>query len=75
MTKGIRQGDALSPFLFITVMEGLSIAMKTACQKGIFQGLQIPNNGPMISHLLYADDALFIGEWTQRNIKNLARIL
>ena len=75
VNKGVRQGDPLSPFLFITAMEGLSIAMNTACQKGLFKGLTIPNNGPTISHLLYADDALFIGEWTQNNIQNLARIL
>ncbi|KAL4592366.1 hypothetical protein LXL04_005358 [Taraxacum kok-saghyz] len=75
MNKGVRQGDPLSPYLFIIAMEGLRIAMHTACSKGIFHGLQLPNNGPMISHLLYADDALFIGEWSQSNIENLAKIL
>lgn len=29
----------------------------------------------MISHLFYADDALFVGEWSRSNLKNLARIL
>ncbi|XP_042753153.1 uncharacterized protein LOC122195365 [Lactuca sativa] len=37
---GIRQGDPLSLFLFITAMEGLNIAMKRACEKGIFKDSQ-----------------------------------
>nr|KAJ0206237.1 hypothetical protein LSAT_V11C500247630 [Lactuca sativa]KAJ0208451.1 hypothetical protein LSAT_V11C500247620 [Lactuca sativa] len=41
--------------------------MKEACDNGVFQGLQLPNVGPTVSHLLYADDALFIGEWTEHN--------
>ncbi|CAI9275321.1 unnamed protein product [Lactuca saligna] len=49
--------------------------MRAACERGVFQGLQIPNGGPVILHLLYADDALFLGEWSEHNIKNLARIL
>ena len=72
ITKGVRQGDLLSPFMFILAMEGLSAVMKTACAKGIFDGVQLPNNGLMISHLFYADDALFIGELSKRNIRNLA---
>lgn len=75
MERGARQGGSLSPFLFLIVMEGLSVTLKTAFNKGIFKGVQLPNNGPTISHLLYADDTLFIGEWSERNIKNLVRIL
>lgn len=75
ISRGVRQGDPLSPYLFIIAMEGLSVALKTTCDKGLFGGVQIPRNGPNISHLFYADDALFIGEWSRTNLKNLARIL
>ena len=75
ISKGVRQGDPLSPFLFITTMEGHSVTMRATCQAGVFQGIQLPHRGLLISHLLYTYDALFVGEWSKHNIKNLARIL
>ena len=64
-----------SPFLFITVMEGLNVVMQEACEKGLFKGFKVPREDLTISHLFYADDALFVGEWCESNIKNLSRIL
>ncbi|KAI3517218.1 hypothetical protein L1887_16430 [Cichorium endivia] len=75
MSKGVRQGDPLSPFLFILAMEGLNVAMKEVCEKGLFTGIKVPHEDVSISHLFYADDALFLGEWSLENIKNLARVL
>ena len=75
MSKGVRQGDPLSPFLFIVAMEGLNVALKTAKDKGLFKGVTIPGCSLELSHLFYADDALFMGDWSNNNIKNLARIL
>nr|KAJ0219093.1 hypothetical protein LSAT_V11C300139740 [Lactuca sativa] len=75
ISRRVRQGDPLSPYLFIIAMEGLSVALKSACDKGLFNGVQISGNGPILSHIFYADDALFIGEWSRTNLKNLARIL
>lgn len=71
MERGVRQGDPLSPFLFIIAAEGLHIAMKEAEEKSIFKGLQLPNHGPVISHLQYADDVIFMGSWSSENVKNL----
>nr|KAJ0184488.1 hypothetical protein LSAT_V11C900478770 [Lactuca sativa] len=75
ITKGVKQGDPLSPFLFIIAMEGLNAVMKTTVEKGIFTGIKVPGEGPIISHLFYADDALFVGEWSRSNLKNLSSIL
>ncbi|GJZ83083.1 RNA-directed DNA polymerase, eukaryota, reverse transcriptase zinc-binding domain protein [Tanacetum coccineum] len=41
LKRGLRQGDPLSPFLFIIVMEGLHIALKDGLTANIFQGLKI----------------------------------
>ncbi|KAJ0603386.1 putative RNA-directed DNA polymerase [Helianthus annuus] len=75
LQRGLRQGDPLSPFLFILAMEALEVIMKRADERGVFKGINLPNNGPCISHLCYADDVIFMGEWSETNIKNLNRIL
>nr|KAJ0191956.1 hypothetical protein LSAT_V11C800414360 [Lactuca sativa] len=75
MERGLRQGDPLSPFLFIIAAEGLHAAMESAKEKGIFKGIQLPGHDPVISHLQYADDVIFMGTWLLENTKNLIRIL
>lgn len=75
ITKGVKKGDPLSPFLFIIEMEGLNMALKYATEKEIFKVIKILRNGPLISNLFYADDEPFAGEWCQSNLKNLSRIL
>ncbi|KAF5775443.1 putative RNA-directed DNA polymerase [Helianthus annuus] len=73
--KGLRQGDPISPFLFILVMDVLSSLIDKAKEEGMFKGLKLPNEGPSISHLFYADDATILGEWSSENIINVVRIL
>ncbi|XP_071695506.1 uncharacterized protein [Rutidosis leptorrhynchoides] len=75
MNFGIRQGDPLSPFLFLIAIEALNVAMKEAVDSGIFKGISLGRNNVIISHLQYADDALFFGEWSIENASNLIRIL
>lgn len=75
MEGGIRQGDHLSPFLFIIVAEGLHIAMEEGEQKGIFEGIKLPHLGSSISHLEYADYVIFLGLWSIENTKILICIL
>ncbi|XP_035845072.1 uncharacterized protein LOC118491409 [Helianthus annuus] len=56
-------------------MEALHVAAVKANMEGIFNGVKTPNDGPVLSHLLYADDVLFVGDWSLSNFKNLARFL
>ncbi|XP_022014901.2 uncharacterized protein LOC110914417 [Helianthus annuus] len=73
--KGMRQGDPISPFLFVAVMEALSCLLDKAKELGIFSGVSLPNDGPVLSHLFFADDALIIGGWDKGNALNVVRIL
>ncbi|GKA14061.1 RNA-directed DNA polymerase, eukaryota, reverse transcriptase zinc-binding domain protein [Tanacetum coccineum] len=73
INRGLRQGDPLSPFLFIIAMEGLHVAVKDAISAGLYRGLTV--NTLTLSHFFFADDALFIGEWSRANIKSMASIL
>lgn len=73
ITKGVRQGDPLSSFLFIIAMEGLNQAINSAIEKKLIDGITLPNNGPSISHLFYADDAIFMGKWDAGTIKKSSK--
>ncbi|GJX19256.1 RNA-directed DNA polymerase, eukaryota [Tanacetum coccineum] len=72
--RGLKQGDPLAPFLFILIMESFHLSFSRAVEAGIFNGFRI-DNSLMISHLFYADDAIFIGEWSNGNLKGILNIL
>ncbi|XP_024634474.2 uncharacterized protein [Medicago truncatula] len=61
-SHGLRQGDTLSPYLFILCMEKLSAAINSAVAQGRWAPIQITPTGPHLSHLLFADDVLLISK-------------
>ncbi|XP_076889971.1 putative mitochondrial protein AtMg01250 [Bidens hawaiensis] len=73
--RGVKQRDPLAPFPFIIAMEGLNTVLKSDVQQNLFRGIRLPKNGPVISHVVYADDAMFIREWKVGDMVNLARLL
>nr|GEZ18080.1 RNA-directed DNA polymerase, eukaryota [Tanacetum cinerariifolium] len=56
----LKQGDPLAPYLFILVMESLHLSFSKVVDASIIKGIMI-DNSTMISHLFYADDAVFVG--------------
>ncbi|GJX16064.1 putative RNA-directed DNA polymerase, eukaryota, reverse transcriptase zinc-binding domain protein [Tanacetum coccineum] len=73
--RGIRQGDPLSLFLFILAMEGLHALTCKAKELGLFKGATFGHDNISISHLKYADDVIFFGEWSSTNANNLICML
>jgi len=55
---GLRQGDPLSPYLFILCMNVLSGLLVKAQNQGSLKGIKVARNAPPINHLIYADDIL-----------------
>ena len=64
-SRGLRQDDPLSPYLFILVMEVLSQLLPRAKSGGFILGFEVGRRngeGQDVSHLLFADDTLIFCE-------------
>lgn len=72
--RRLRQGDPLSPFLFIIAMESLNDMMKTAQSNSWITGFRVDSragNNLEIAHLQYADDTLVFCRANRGQIKFL----
>ena len=74
-TWGIRQGDPLSPFLFLLCIEGLNGLIVQAANRGDIKGFALCRNGPRLTHLLFADDSLLFRRTTDQECSNILEIL
>ncbi|KAK6163122.1 hypothetical protein DH2020_002963 [Rehmannia glutinosa] len=63
-TRGIRQGDPLSPYLFILCSKVFSLILQDLQATGAIHGIAVNRNAPTISHLFFADDTLLFGHAT-----------
>ena len=64
-SKGLRQGDPLSPLLFVLVMEALGRMLDKTIHEGRMSGLSVGNlegRSMAVSHLLFVDDTLIFCE-------------
>lgn len=57
-SRGLRQGDPLSPFLFLFVADALDTILKREIAANRLTPLRVCAQAPGISHLLFADDTL-----------------
>jgi len=76
--RGLRQGDPLSPFLFIIAMEGLNNMIKAAKVNLWVKGFEVDRNGSNsleITHLQYADDTLVFCDAEEEQLRFLRIIL
>lgn len=75
MSRGLRQGDPLSPILFLIAAEGISGLVKATKQLDIFKGIAVGSKKIEISHLQYADDTLLIGVASESEIRAMKAIM
>nr|XP_027086514.1 uncharacterized protein LOC113708252 [Coffea arabica] len=73
--RGIRQGDPLSPYLFLICSEGFSNLLKKAEERKDINGLRISRQGPLITHLFFADDSLIFCKANNRQATEVMKIL
>lgn len=70
-SRGIRQGDPLSPYLFILCAKGLSHMLGKAKGEQKITGLLVARGGMRINHIFFADDSLL---FCKANVDEWARI-
>ena len=57
-TRGLRQGDPISPYLFLLCAEGLSARLRREEYGENGRGISVGRGAPRVSHLLFADDCI-----------------
>jgi hypothetical protein len=77
-TRGLWQGDPLSPLLFLLVMEVLSKLFQKAEEGGFIRGFEVGamvGVGLGVSHLLYVDDTILFYDACPKQLTYIHRVL
>ncbi|KAM1587593.1 hypothetical protein ACFX10_026729 [Malus domestica] len=73
--RGLRQGDPLSPFLFLLCTEGLSVILRKGLELGALHGFKFTTTGTPLTHLFFADDSVVFGNATVDDARAVAEAL
>ncbi|KAL9226062.1 hypothetical protein vseg_001914 [Gypsophila vaccaria] len=73
--RGLRQGDPLSPYLFILCAEALSGLIRRALENRSIHGVRVANRAPIVSHLFFADDSIIFTKATAEEMQTVKSIL
>ena len=73
-SRGLRQGDPLSPYLFLFCAEGLLALLRRATERQNIHGVAVCRRAPRISHLFFADDSLVFCRASLEECNELQRI-
>ena len=74
-TRGLRQGDPLSPYLFLFCVEGLNALLRRAADVGQIHGFSISRRGPKLTHLFFADDCILFCRSTLAECDKIKELL
>lgn len=73
--RGLRQGDPLSPYLFVLCMERLSILIENKHETGDWKGIKVARDSIDLTHLFFADDLILFGQATKANCRAMMQVL
>ena len=73
--RGLRQGDPLSPYLFIICAEGLSAMLRKAESDGKIVGIKVCRTAPSVNHLFFTVDYVILMRVRNEEAAELKRVL
>lgn len=74
-SRGLRQGDPYSPYLFLLCAEGLTTLLKNLGGAQVDRGIRVSNNSPWVNHFLFADDSLIFMNAKEESAQRLNLVL
>ncbi|KAL4343532.1 hypothetical protein AHAS_Ahas11G0087800 [Arachis hypogaea] len=74
-SRGIRQGDPLSPYIFVLCIERLSQLVNAAVDHGFWKPIKLNRDGSKLSHLCFADDLILFAEANLQQVDIIKKFL
>lgn len=74
-SRGLRQGDPLSPYLFLFVADYISVLIKQQERLGNWHGVKVCRRAPQVTHLLFADDSLLFFRVTEMQAQTVKEVI
>lgn len=74
-SRGLRQGDLLSPYLFFIVVDVLSKLISKAIEDQVIKGIRFSPSCPILSHLFFANDAILFISADKEECANMLKVL
>lgn len=74
-SRGVRQGDPLSPYIFVLCMERLSHLIKQECDAKRWKPFRFRCIGPALSHLFFADDLILFSEASLDQMQEIREVM
>ncbi|KAJ9693494.1 hypothetical protein PVL29_012324 [Vitis rotundifolia] len=74
-SRGLRQGDPLSPFLFTLVADVMSRMLLRAEERNLLEGFRVGRDRTRVSHLQFADDTIFFSNTREEELQTLKSLL